>query len=68
MPPKVTVNPPENTPHTRAQPTSVSSRASSFFFVTGAFHKRADRITTKDGAVYSRMDATAREHIFWQEK
>lgn len=68
MPVAVTVRSSENRPHTQAQPTSVSPRAVSFFPVTGSFQRMADRITTKDGAVYSRTEATAREQIFWQEK
>jgi hypothetical protein len=36
--------------------------------VTGSCHSTADSTTTKDGAVYSRMDAAAREQICWQEK
>ena len=37
-------------------------------FVTGDLHSTADSTTTKEGAVYSRMDATASEQICWQVK
>ena len=64
----MTDSPPLNTPQTHAQPTRVNSRANSFFPVTGSFHKTADRSTTKEGAVYSKMEAAASEQSYWQEK
>ena len=55
-------------PLTSAQPAKDSASASSFRFVRGAFHSKALISTTKDGARYSRIPATAREQCIWQLK
>ena len=49
-------------PLTKEQPRKAAARAASFRLVMGSFHKTALVTTTKVGAVYSRIAATAREH------
>ena len=55
-------------PLTSAQPAKDNASASSFRFVRGAFHRRALISTTKDGARYSKIPATASEQRIWQLK
>ena len=52
-------------PATKQQPRKAMMRAASLRFVIFSFQIRAEKMTTKAGAVYSRMAATASEETCW---
>ena len=57
--------PPLQMPVTKVQPRKAITRAASFFLVNLSLKKMVDMMTTKVGAVYSRMAAMAREDTCW---